>query len=440
MARASRLSDLAASVVERARSRTPNAPIVVALSGGADSAVCLWVVLGLGRPVRAVFIDHGFPESGMMEQAAVDVAKGFGVDLDRVPVVVAGNAGPEAAARSARYRALEGSLRTDEVLVTGHTADDDAETVLANLLRGAGATGLGGIPGERGRIARPLLDVWRAETRQLAVEEDLPVREDPANSTAEPLRNRLRRELLPFLESQYSSGLRAQLHRTSGLAASDDAALDAAAAGIEIHRLPDRVRLAYPQLLTVPPAVAARAVRRALRLLSPPYPGSSSDVLTVLGVAAGGPPGELAGGFRVVRNGPHVDLVSGTGRRWSGTLRVPGALDGPGFRIESHITTSAPFPWPLGRASAVVDADVVGPSLSITTDATARALEAGGHRQKVGELLRAAGVPRELRSGWPVAAAHGKLAWVVGTRTADWVRATSATKRWLWLQARMEAW
>ncbi len=440
MAGARRLSDLVAALRERVRSRVPAGPIVVALSGGPDSAVCAWLVHDLGGAVRAVFIDHGFPESALMERAAVDVAKTIGIELDRIAVSVDPRGSREAAARAARYRALYDALQPEEWLATGHTADDNAETILANLLRGSGATGLAGIPSVRDRIVRPLLDVWRSEVHELAVHLDLPAGSDPANLDAAPLRNRLRRELLPFLEARYDSKVRHNLHRASRHLSADDAALDAAAGLIPVRQMSDRVRVPYPPVVTAPPAVAARVVRRALRLLHPPYSGSSADVAATLAVAAGAPPVVIGGGVRVTRNGPFLDFTAGVRSSWRGRLEIPGAIDGPGLHVESWITTTAPNPWPLGRSTAVVDAAAVGPALELRGATAEDTVVAGGHEQPVREMLRDAGVAPELRSGWPVAVARGKLVWVVAVRAADWVRPGSDTTEWLWLQARMEAW
>src|SRR5665811_1184702 len=151
-----RLSTLAGTVL--AKVRVPPSRCVVALSGGPDSAICAWVVVQAGVLVRALHVDHGLPGSPVVRGGAVAIAASLGIPLQIAEVTVGSGPSPEGLARTARYEALEASLDQDEVLLTGHTRADQAETILGNLLRGTGADGLAGIPRRRGRIVRPLLD------------------------------------------------------------------------------------------------------------------------------------------------------------------------------------------------------------------------------------------------------------------------------------------
>ena len=116
--------------------------VAVCLGGGADSAVLAWAAASSPQPVRAVFVDHGLPASVMLRDAAVALSEQVGLDLAVVAAPVAEGASLEGRARAARVGALEGSRSEGEWLATGHSLDDQAETVLARLLRGAGATGL----------------------------------------------------------------------------------------------------------------------------------------------------------------------------------------------------------------------------------------------------------------------------------------------------------
>ena len=155
-----RTGGLSQGLCERITAGLPDAQLVVALSGGADSAVLAACLATLDRPVRAVTIDHGLAASASLVAAAREIAAA--VDLAHVVIVVEAVAG-EGPLREVRLAALEQAAGPDEVIVTGHTADDQAETVLGNLLRGAGSAGLSGIPGRRDRWARPMLSVTRAE-------------------------------------------------------------------------------------------------------------------------------------------------------------------------------------------------------------------------------------------------------------------------------------
>ena len=142
----------------RARADLPPGSLLVALSGGADSAVLAWAAVAASDTVRAVFVDHRLDASDQLRAAATSIAAQLGITLDVVEAPIERTAPSfEDAARAARYDALQAAAKPDELILTGHTADDQAETVLGHFLRGAGAAGLAGIPIRRGQIVRPLL-------------------------------------------------------------------------------------------------------------------------------------------------------------------------------------------------------------------------------------------------------------------------------------------
>ena len=201
-----RLDALATAVAERLD--LPNGQWVIALSGGADSAALAWLAARVGS-IRAVHVHHGLPASDALEQAARAVAKAVAIPIEVKSVTL--EKFTENEARNARYLALASAIEDGEWVLTAHTADDQAETFLANLLRGAGVDGLAGIPSRRGRIARPMLDITRSETREVATLAELPWMDDPANSDPGPLRNRIRLQLIPQLEADFNPSLRRHL-------------------------------------------------------------------------------------------------------------------------------------------------------------------------------------------------------------------------------------
>jgi tRNA(Ile)-lysidine synthase len=211
--------------------------LALAVSGGADSLALLHAVRTLAGPrgwrLAVVTVDHGL-RSGSAADAAfvVDHAKALGLDA-RLETLAAADlerhrrAGQEGAARAARYEALwraAGELGCGW-LATGHTLDDQAETVLLQLLRGAGPDGLAGMTVRSGRLLRPLLGVRRAETRGCCAAVGVDWREDPTNDEPGPLRNRVRQRLLPLLE-ELRPGAAVALARTAGLAADEREWLD----------------------------------------------------------------------------------------------------------------------------------------------------------------------------------------------------------------------
>lgn len=207
--------------------------VVVGVSGGADS-VALAAAVAFEAPKRgitatAVVVDHGLqPGSGEVAAAAAAAVAALGLDWRIVPVTVADGAGPEDAARQARYAALlraAADLGAETILV-GHTLDDQAETVLLGLARGSGAGSLQGMApvSERPdgcRILRPLLEVRRATTRAACLAQGLMPWEDPHNQDPRFLRVRVRERVLPVLESELGPGVAEALARTASILRED---------------------------------------------------------------------------------------------------------------------------------------------------------------------------------------------------------------------------
>lgn len=210
----------------------PDVPLLVACSGGADSlalaAAAAHRSVHAGRPVRAAVVDHGL-QPGSAERAAetVRVLATLGVAARVWPVSVTGGGGLEAAARRARYAALEAArpAPTSPVLL-GHTLDDQAETVLLGLGRGSGARSLAGMRTWDPPWSRPLLGVRRRTTMAMCAALGLPVWDDPHNTDPRFTRVRLRAEVLPLLEDVLAGGVAEALVRTAAQLREDTAALD----------------------------------------------------------------------------------------------------------------------------------------------------------------------------------------------------------------------
>jgi tRNA(Ile)-lysidine synthase len=177
-----------------------------------------------------ITVDHGV-QPGSAEQAQRIAALGyeFGMDpVEIVPVSVGTSGGPEAAARTARYRALQATADAlDRDVLLGHTLDDQAETVLLGLGRGSGPRSVAGMRPRSGRFVRPLLSVRRATTLAACAALGLDPWHDPHNEDAAFQRVRLRREVLPLLEDVLQGGVAEALARTAELLQDDLDALDA---------------------------------------------------------------------------------------------------------------------------------------------------------------------------------------------------------------------
>ncbi len=243
----------------------------IGFSGGCDSAVLLHALSRLrpaGVTLKALHVDHRLhPESAAWAAHCQRFAAACGVPCRVIEVDAAPAPGesPEARAREARYAAFAGVLRAGDHLFLAHHRDDQAETVLLRLLRGAGPEGLAGMPVSRplgaGRLYRPLLDFTRAELQAWARREGLEWIEDPANAGTDPDRNFLRHEILPRLRSRWPAA-DAALARGARLQreAADDLAMQAAADwASQAETSPDRIAVAALR------ALPAARQRRLLR-------------------------------------------------------------------------------------------------------------------------------------------------------------------------------
>jgi tRNA(Ile)-lysidine synthase len=296
-----RLDALTAAVAQRLD--LPQGRWVVALSGGADSAALAWLTSRAGS-VRAVHVHHGLTASDALESAARAVSDTLAIPIEVRSVTL--DRFSENAARSARYEALAGALGDGEWVLTAHTADDQAETVMANLLRGAGVDGLGGIPSRRGRIARPMLEVTRSETRELATLAGLPWMDDPGNAELSQLRNRIRLQLIPQLEAEFNPALRR--HLTVAARAISEASVAGPIPGEAVDggwRVPAGV------LWAMGSEGAVRAMRAVVRRLRDGYGLDRNESERVWAVVCGAiRAAELTGGLRVERSGPWLLVLT----------------------------------------------------------------------------------------------------------------------------------
>ncbi len=201
----------------------------VALSGGPDS-LALTAVAASMRPTTALVVDHGLQaDSADVAAAAGRQAMELGcIDAQVLRGEVGSEGGPEAAARTARYRALD-AARDDRPVLLGHTLDDQAETVLLGLGRGSGARSIAGMRPHDWPWCRPLLGVRRSATRAACAELSLRWWQDPHNTDRRFTRTRLREEVLPLLEEVLGGGVAEALARTATALREDTDLLDSVA-------------------------------------------------------------------------------------------------------------------------------------------------------------------------------------------------------------------
>jgi tRNA(Ile)-lysidine synthase len=245
--------------------------VLAACSGGADSlalaAALAFTAPRLSLRAGAVTVDHGLqPGSDELAATVAERLGGLGLEpVERVTVTVAAAGGPEAAARAARYAALDevGDRSGAAAILLGHTLDDQAETVLLRLARGSGARSLAGMPAVAGRYRRPLLGVRRATTAAACAGLGLDAWDDPHNCDPAFARARVRHEVLPMLERTLGPGVAAALARTASQLRADGEAL-AQWADQEAERLrPGDGGLDADALTALPVAVRSRVLHGA---------------------------------------------------------------------------------------------------------------------------------------------------------------------------------
>jgi len=268
-------------------------PVVCAFSGGPDSTALVALAAAAGCDVEAVHIDHGLrPDSAADADIARSTAAKLGVPFRSVAVELHDGPNLEARARDIRRSVLGPEA------MTGHTAEDQAETMLLALLRGSGATGLAAMqPGP----GKPILALRRYETLDLCTELGLSVVHDPSNSDPRFRRNRVRHELIELMNDIAERDVTPLLTRAGDLLRDDDELLDALSADLDVTDA---------KALTVAPVpLARRAIRRWLTLDD--HPPSAATVDRVLDVAAGTSVACEPGGHRrIERSGQRLRLFS----------------------------------------------------------------------------------------------------------------------------------
>ncbi|HEX9683876.1 MAG TPA: tRNA lysidine(34) synthetase TilS [Acidimicrobiales bacterium] len=256
----------------------------IGLSGGPDSTALAVLSVAEGLKVEARLVDHGLRDTTADRSAAAVTCERLGIPLDVVAVDVHDGPDLEARLRAARHHALG----PDAAL--GHTADDRAETLLLNLMRGTGLAGLTAMSVRH----RPLIELRRTETAELCGDLDLPIVVDPTNGDPRHRRNRVRNELLPLLSDIAERDVATLLARTAAHLEGDAALLDSLAGAIDPTDV-DALRQA-------PRPLAVRSLRKWLSIeAGDGYPPDASAIERVLAVVDGAARGTEVCGHRVAR-------------------------------------------------------------------------------------------------------------------------------------------
>jgi tRNA(Ile)-lysidine synthase len=443
----------------------PGDTVVVGASGGRDSTALFHILTQMREDLRltihAAYFDHGLRPDAAEDAALVAaLSRTLGYPFhngagDARAYAQRMRLSVEDACRRLRYEYLLSVAHTvgAQALATGHTRDDQAETVLMRVIRGGGPTGLAGIPPVRVqgevRVIRPLIGVSRAETAEYLTHRGISWRDDPTNTDLSILRNHIRWVTLPFLEG-YNPDVRPTLARLADLLRDEGEALDALAGPLIAETLaggPGVVRIALERFARLPVAVQRRALREAVRRAR----GTIASVAFVhiegaRRLALDGRTGavlELPGGVRVVRQAEALEVAAGAatppGEATAGEYRlpVPGSVVAAEYGVQvvaSEVSADAPdireragHPSP---GEIVVDRQRAGSGLILRGPRPGDRFAPfgmGGRRKKISDFLRDAGVPAYRRRWVPVLTTeNGEVLWIVGMRAAEPVERTAA--------------
>jgi tRNA(Ile)-lysidine synthase len=447
---------------------------LLAVSGGPDSTALLLALAhlsasgGLKLDLWLAHFDHGLRRRAERE-AEKAFLSGLAAELGFPLLLGQGDVRAHArqhrlsleeAARELRYRFLaeQAEKASINVVATGHTAGDQAETVLMHLVRGSGLAGLAGMrpssswpfPGHDGLLlVRPLLEVSRGETERYCQEEGLSPCLDVTNLLLGPLRNRIRHQLLPLLR-RYNPKIEGALLRLAAATASDLAYLEEAArASWPALAVKDKgsVRFRRSKLMAVPPAIRSRLLQAACqqlladaRQIEAVHIGSMVEALAKPAASRLSLPGGLA--FTV--DGEFVRLT--LGREAAGKVRaipetplaVPGRTTVAGWLIEAEILPGQRVEVGADPYEAFLDYQAAGGQLAVRSRRRGdrfRPLGLGGEK-KLQDCLVDAKVPRDERDAVPLVCASWGIVWVVGHRIDERARVREGTRRVLRLKFR----
>ena len=459
--------------IRRRRLFGPDDRIAVAISGGPDSVALTWMMHGLeverGATVAGlIHVNHRLRAESDEDESfcrALAARLNLPIEVARVDVVVrvrAQGRSIEVAARDVRYAFFDDAATRlgATVVATGHTLDDQAETVLMRLVRGAGSQGLSGVRARRGRIVRPLLDCRRADLRRYLAARGEAFREDPSNADVSIPRNRVRHELVPVLERMAPGSIRA-LARVAELAADDDAWLTEAAvehwaAVVVSEEGPGGpLTLDAEALGVLPAALSRRLIRRLAARTARGAIWSARHVEAVRELASADKPGghldlpevsaERQG--RLITLGPagRTSQASGAAelaKSWpERRLDVPGEVEVP----EAALTLAASRGEGLALPGAAHDTRAMIQAAAVSLPLTVRNRRPGDRlrplgapgRRKLQDVLVDRKVSRERRDDVPIVAdAAGRIVWVAGVVLAEECRVTAPERGVVILEVR----
>ncbi|MFQ5586936.1 MAG: tRNA lysidine(34) synthetase TilS [Thermodesulfobacteriota bacterium] len=432
--------------------------LLVAVSGGMDSVALLYVLTALrerpGIELTVCHLNHSLrgEESLRDEEFVRSLADELGLAFEGrsedIKAIARERKGSlQEVARAVRYAFFDEVAKKVQAtkIALGHTSDDNAETVLMRFIKGSGTTGLRGIPPVRGRYIRPLIETGRREVEEFIVEKGIRYVEDSSNLETTYLRNRVRAELIPFIEARYNPNLRETLSRTASVIARDDEYLTGEAerlrGGVVLERGETKVTLDRVTLAELHDSLLMRLfIMEMAQLYEYSVDITSFHLEAMAGIVRGAAPNasiNLPGGVRLVREYNRIILIRGGSDapiEFEGELRIPGVtlIEEISARLETSIIDELPSSLNNDdRRTAYFDYDTLTlPILIRSFRPGDRIVPLGmtGHK-KVKDLFIDMKVPRSQRHRTPLLVSGDEIIWVAGVRQSETGKVVGTTKR-----------
>lgn len=432
---------------------SPGDSVACAVSGGPDSMVMLHLFLGLQTTwdisLAVIHVNHQLraEESDQDESfvRAVAAEHGLPVHAERVDTTAYQHShklSKQEAARILRYEVFERArtaLGTPSV-ATAHTATDNAETVLLNVLRGTGIRGLAGIPIRRDRsgVIRPILFALREEVEQYAAEHAIPFRTDSSNLLVSSTRNLLRHEIIPKLQGQVNADITGALNRVSAtmrdLVSRIDRELEASGSGVLATDERGRVVLNLKNLQLVAPFLQDEVLLLALKQAGAPVSTEKVLQLRDLCEHQSGRRHDLTSTIAAVRD--QDQLILGpltTVDEFSYDVALGEEVSFAEFSFSAKPLSVMPQGPLLAADRAIVDGAALGPALTVRSWKPGDwFMPLGMHgRKKLSDFFTDEKIPHERRRRIPIVESGGSIVWVCGLRIDDRAKVTPETKRWV---------
>ncbi|TNF55835.1 tRNA lysidine(34) synthetase TilS [bacterium] len=427
--------------------------VLIGLSGGPDS-VCLSVILeevrdNFNLSLHALYVDHGLrPEESRDEET---FCKGFcdehGIDFHSEKIEVKAYAEESSiniheAARELRYDAFERTaLKTKaSKIAVAHNADDQAETVLMRLVRGAGRRGLSGIPYMRGNIIRPLLDIRREDIEKFLSEKQIQFVTDSSNLKTEYLRNRLRQEIIPILRKDNPS-VTDSINRTADILREEERYLDIATTRTMMRlitrKTDESIELFLTPLMTIDRAILRRVLKRALSEIGADRGIELTHIDGVIHLIKDNRSGDMINLPKEIRAVKSYSTLLLTKEVFPGLqtqyIDVPGEtlIGEKGLTIISQLSDKSIEN--NKRDAAVFDFERLVLPLQLRQRKEGDFFyPAGlGRRKKLQDFFVDEKVPREERDSVPIIVSGEDIIWVAGYRADDRFKVTDRTEKCL---------